>query len=273
MFPHSQEEYDKLEKSILGEHCRDKIAIWQFDEKEIIIDGMTRYQICHRHKCADGKPLPYELIVYDKNNFKNRDDVKIWILNNQLSRRNLTDAQRIEIALRLKEIIAKTKRAGRPKNNEVQNEPRLDTDQEIAKSADTSETKVKKFNVIKNSGNEALINKVLVDDMSINKGYEQIRHKNANTNSEGNICKPSLSEIKDLFNSIMGFTYQLQSIPTIPFDKIDMKLYQKLKHFRRDFQTLLESLNLLIPCDEGTGVCYANTGSSANKTLVESEGV
>jgi hypothetical protein len=39
--------------------------------------------------------------------FDNEEEAKIWIIHNQLGRRNLIDYQRVELALALKPLIAK----------------------------------------------------------------------------------------------------------------------------------------------------------------------
>ena len=83
--PLSQEEYNQLEQNILLSGCRDPIVLW----RGIIIDGHNRHEICTKHG------LEYETI---KLRFPSRDAVKLWVLENQLGRRNLTDAMRIELA-------------------------------------------------------------------------------------------------------------------------------------------------------------------------------
>nr|MDO8114944.1 DNA modification methylase [Candidatus Sigynarchaeota archaeon] len=85
--PLTREEYGGLEKSIV-EHGFDpalgKIITWK-DHGKIIVDGHTRYRICRVHE------KPYE---FEEKEFASRDEVKIWIINNQLNRRNLTPEQR-----------------------------------------------------------------------------------------------------------------------------------------------------------------------------------
>ena len=78
------DEFAGLEASILAEGCRDAIILWG----NIIVDGHNRYRICKAHN------IPYKTKSMD---FKSREDAKLWMLQNQLARRNLTDFQRIEI--------------------------------------------------------------------------------------------------------------------------------------------------------------------------------
>lgn len=82
--PLTQEEYSALEQSILSEGCRDAIVTWN----DIIVDGHNRYEICTRHN------VPFKTVAYD---FKDRDEAKAWMIQNQLARRNLWPFQRAEL--------------------------------------------------------------------------------------------------------------------------------------------------------------------------------
>jgi len=77
-----KEERSKLEESLRKYGCRDPIITWH----GTIIDGHNRYSICKQHN------LPFNVKEMDE--FPDEDAVKMWIINNQLSRRNLTDEQR-----------------------------------------------------------------------------------------------------------------------------------------------------------------------------------
>lgn len=82
--PLLDDEFERLTQSILAEGCRDPIVIWD----NIIVDGHNRFRICTQHN------IPYTTINHD---FTDRDEVKLWMMNNQLARRNLNEAQRINI--------------------------------------------------------------------------------------------------------------------------------------------------------------------------------
>jgi len=77
-----KEERSTLEESLRKEGCRDPIITWH----GTIIDGHNRYSICKQHN------IPFKVREMDE--FPDEDAVKMWIINNQLSRRNLTDEQR-----------------------------------------------------------------------------------------------------------------------------------------------------------------------------------
>ena len=82
--PLTPEEFAGLETSILAEGCRDALIVWG----NIIVDGHNRYRICTKH----GITYRTQQMV-----FTSRDEAKLWMLRNQLSRRNLNDFQRVEM--------------------------------------------------------------------------------------------------------------------------------------------------------------------------------
>ena len=86
------EEYEGLEKSIIQDGCRDKIITW----KGYIIDGHNRYEICKKHNIA------FE--VLEKDNFETEADVKLWMIYNQIGKRNLTNIQKAELAIQIEKI-------------------------------------------------------------------------------------------------------------------------------------------------------------------------
>ncbi len=90
----ADEEYRQLEENILKDGCREPLSLW----KGILLDGHNRYKICQKHK-----------IKFDTVDIKvdSRDDANIWIINNQLGRRNLTAFQRIELVAHLEPLYTK----------------------------------------------------------------------------------------------------------------------------------------------------------------------
>jgi hypothetical protein len=89
--PVSADEYSHLEKSLLAEGCRDRLVVWG----DILIDGHKRLQICEKHK------IPYGVVAMD---FTDRNEAKIYIIFNQLGRRNLTRGDLSKMALGLESL-------------------------------------------------------------------------------------------------------------------------------------------------------------------------
>ena len=75
-----EETFRLLEENILQHGCRDPLVLWN----GILIDGYNRYKICRHHN------IPFTTVNME---FGSREEVLIWIISNQVSRRNLTPIQ------------------------------------------------------------------------------------------------------------------------------------------------------------------------------------
>src|SRR6218665_4162955 len=88
------EEHEALERRILDEGCRDALVLWG----EVLVDGHNRYGICQKHG------LPFQTVQNTR--FKSMEDVHLWMIDQHLGRRSVSDFQRGVLALRKKEILA-----------------------------------------------------------------------------------------------------------------------------------------------------------------------
>ncbi|SAI40345.1 Uncharacterised protein [Bordetella ansorpii] len=91
--PLTPDEYTTLERSILAEGCRDALVLWG----DLLIDGHNRYEICTKHG------IPYRTVQNER--FRSMDDVRLWMIENHLGRRSVSDFQRGVLVLRKKEIL------------------------------------------------------------------------------------------------------------------------------------------------------------------------
>lgn len=92
--PLTPDEHDALERSILAEGCRDALVLWG----NILVDGHNRYGICQKHG------LPFQTV--QNTHFNSMEDVHLWMIDQHLGRRSVSDFQRGVLALRKREIIA-----------------------------------------------------------------------------------------------------------------------------------------------------------------------
>ena len=92
--PLTPEEYQALERSLLAEGCRDALVLWG----DLLVDGHNRYGICQKHG------LPFQTV--QNTAFKSMDDVYLWMIDQHLGRRSVSDFQRGVLALRKKDIVA-----------------------------------------------------------------------------------------------------------------------------------------------------------------------
>ncbi|OWY26562.1 hypothetical protein [Herbaspirillum robiniae] len=105
--PLTPNEYASLERSILAEGCRDALVLWG----EVLVDGHNRYEICRKYE------LPFKTVQNES--FKSLDDVLLWMIDNQLGRRSVSDFQRGMLALRKRDIMAaRTKALPKPVKGE-----------------------------------------------------------------------------------------------------------------------------------------------------------
>ena len=74
------ETFGLLEENIIENGCRDALVIWN----NILVDGYNRFSICKKHG------IPF--ITIEKS-FESRENAIIWIISNQVSRRNLSPIQ------------------------------------------------------------------------------------------------------------------------------------------------------------------------------------
>ena len=91
--PLTPDEYAALERSILSEGCRDALVLWG----DVLVDGHNRYSICKKHG------LPFQTIQNTR--FRSMEDVHLWMIDQHLGRRSVSDFQRGVLALRKKEIL------------------------------------------------------------------------------------------------------------------------------------------------------------------------
>ena len=91
--PLTEDEYAALERSLLAEGCRDALVLWG----DLLVDGHNRYGICQKHGIAFN--------TVQNRTFRSIDDVHLWMIDNHLGRRSVSDFQRGVLALRKKEIV------------------------------------------------------------------------------------------------------------------------------------------------------------------------
>ncbi|AIF48701.1 hypothetical protein HY57_16380 [Dyella japonica A8] len=105
--PLTPDEYEALERSLLAEGCRDSLVLWG----NILVDGHNRYGICRKHD------LPFNTVQNTR--FQSMDDVHLWMIEQHLGRRSVSDFQRGVLALRKREIIAERRNRAKPVEDEA----------------------------------------------------------------------------------------------------------------------------------------------------------
>jgi|GEM_PF-3696884 len=163
--PLSQDEYSQLEQNIVSANkCRDALIAWD----GILIDGHNRHKICTAH----GVDFNVEEMA-----FNSREDAMLWIIRNQLGRRNLSAYDRSLLALRLKPVVKaqaeermKSGKAIDPSQKSVQGK----TDDIVAREADVSRDTIAKVEKIEREAPESVKMQVGAGKMSINRAHKEL---------------------------------------------------------------------------------------------------
>ena len=158
--PLTPDEHDALERSILAEGCRDALVLWG----DVLVDGHNRYGICQKHG------LPFQTVQNPR--FQSLEDVHLWMIDQHLGRRSVSDFQRGVLALRKREIIA-ARKAQAPEATDA--EPTalpapqpLNSREAIAKAARLSSSQVVMIEKIQKQAAPELVAAVKSGTISIN---------------------------------------------------------------------------------------------------------
>jgi transcriptional regulator with XRE-family HTH domain len=159
--PLTETEYAALERSLLLEGCRDALVLWN----DILIDGHNRYAICQKHGI--------EFRTVQNTSFGSIDDVKLWMIENHLARRSVSDFQRGLLAIRKKQIVAqrKAERAAEAPAEEAQDDddsPPWNTREEVARAARVSPNTISQIERIQKAAAPQLVEAVRAGTISIN---------------------------------------------------------------------------------------------------------
>jgi hypothetical protein len=160
--PLTPDEHDALERSILAEGCRDALVLWG----DMLVDGHNRYGICRQHG------LPFQTVQSTR--FQSMEDVHLWMIDQHLGRRSLSDYQRGVLALRKREIVAgqRARRLAEPAEGAppapAGPSPALDTREALAKAARISSNQVVLIEKIRKQAAPELVEAIKAGTISIN---------------------------------------------------------------------------------------------------------
>ncbi|HEU4375077.1 MAG TPA: hypothetical protein VFS02_16400 [Telluria sp.] len=161
--PLTANESAALERSLLAEGCRDALVLWG----EVLIDGHNRYEICTRHGI--------EFRTVQNATFSSIDDVMLWMIDNHLARRSVSDFQRGVMALRKKDIVTAraAQRAGEPEpvapaTTAAAEPPPWNTREDVAKAARVSSNTISQIERIQKAATPQLVEAVRSGTISIN---------------------------------------------------------------------------------------------------------
>jgi N6-adenosine-specific RNA methylase IME4 len=185
--PLTPEEYAQLEANCIQYGIQDKLKIARYSDSEtgeqleVLADGHNRYRI------ARSNDLSFEVEYLD---FESVHDAKLWMIDNQKGRRNLSDFVKFELA-QVKAEILKEKGAKKRNNGfkgnrytgsvlsiidkTLDNESPHNTQREVANELGWSTGKVGMAAVVNSEADEETKNKLRRNQVSINQVYKEIK--------------------------------------------------------------------------------------------------
>lgn len=243
-------EYAALERSLLAEGCRDALVLW----RDTLIDGHNRYEICQKHS------IPFRTV--HNNNFASIDEVMLWMIDNHLARRSVSDFQRGVLALRKKELVA-ARMVERPATQEgddtAQDEtsPPWSTREDVARAARVSSNTISQIERIQKAATPEL--------------REAVRSGAISINAAANVAQLSESE---QIAAVAGGRKELQQAArqvreqkaaTRPRkEKVDLDPVEELADLRREHAALKDRLATLLTDNERLKQRLVNAGLSDN---------
>ena len=194
--PLSEDEFNGLEKSILEEGVREPIVTW----RGYIVDGHNRYKIATKYG------LDFDTVEYD---FADEAAVKLWMIRNQLSRRNLEKSQIAMLAVLEDDLVEPLRKAAHEREYSGKANPDAtphqgrnpQTNDVIARSIGVGSRIVADAMKVRKSGDEQLVADVLSGKISVNKAAEQVKRAERQTAIDEAKAQPRSASYVDIFNT------------------------------------------------------------------------
>lgn len=232
--PLTPDEHTGLEAAILAEGCRDALVVWDTGTEPILLDGHNRLEICKRH----GKECSVKAL-----SFEDKLGAMLWVLQNQRSRRNLTDDQRAMLADQERKLLSKQAVSeGRKQNaaarwgcesadaaDSYPKQPR-DTRTEAAERAGVSEWKMKQAKAVSEKRPD-LAKQVVSGEMPLSAAVREIKREEIKAQLE-DVAAREVKAIQGLYDVIV-------IDPPWPMEKIERDVRPNQAAF--DYPTMSEA--------------------------------
>lgn len=202
----TEDEARNFEESIKIEGVREPVLYWTHTLRDTTGARIVHTVVDGHHRCEAAIKLGLEFIPCKELKFNSHNDVRIWMLRNQLGRRNIGDAEKIRIALQLTEFLgieAKERKKrqvqgfNEKKNVEVIKEVseeqnslddfkntlnldpsgKINRAEEAAKIAGVSTKNVTKMKKVIEKGPSDMLSLVMDGNLSIHKAWTELRSK------------------------------------------------------------------------------------------------
>ena len=169
--PLNEEELKLLEASIVADGCESPLIVWN----GVIVDGHNRYAICRKHE------IPFAIQEKD---FSSRDDAMLWMLRNQLGRRNLNSYQRVELVLKFEPLVKNAAeqrmmagKAANPVPTLAQGQTKGKTRDHLSEAAGVSHGTFAKAKKLVQSADEETKRELRAGKVTVNRAYTELLEK------------------------------------------------------------------------------------------------
>ena len=169
--PLNEEELKLLEESLVADGCESPLTVWN----GVIIDGHNRYAICRKHE------IPFAIQEKD---FSSRDDAMLWMLRNQLGRRNLNSYQRVELVLKFEPLVKSAAeqrmlagKAANPVPTLAQGQTKGKTRDHLSEAAGVSHGTFAKAKKLVQSADEETKRELRAGKVTVNRAYTELLEK------------------------------------------------------------------------------------------------
>ena len=165
--PLTNSEEDQLEQNIMIEGIRDPLVVWD----ETLVDGH------HRLEIAKKRGLKFNVV---KIRFASRNDAIIWIVKNQIGRRNLESIDKVALVLRMEGALkekAKAQQIRKPSDSVSANSPEqkpIDVREEVAAAVNMGSNTYSKAKKVLANSTPQQIQAIRDGDASIHSRYVEI---------------------------------------------------------------------------------------------------
>ena len=169
--PLNEEELKLLEESLVADGCESPLIVWN----GMIIDGHNRYAICRKHD------IPFSIQEKD---FSSRDEAMLWMLRNQLGRRNLNNYQRVELVLKFEPLVKNAAeqrmmagKAANPVPTLAQGQTKGRTRDHLSEAAGVSHGTFAKAKKLVQSADEETKRELRAGKVTVNRAYTELLEK------------------------------------------------------------------------------------------------
>lgn len=164
----------KLYEEIERDGFRDPIVAARLpDGSLILIDGHHRYRIWKKYFNSDPARAP-QVVVID---FPDRESAELWIIRNQLCRRNITLAQKVALVLKYEPVIAAQAKENRTRGvclKSDEGQKSIDTNAVLSEMAGVSRDTYCKAKKVLQHGTPNLVRAMTQGDVSINEAAQAV---------------------------------------------------------------------------------------------------